>query len=151
MHWRRNNMKKLSVFIVILVGVLFLTGCGGSKVEFDFEKTQKTIESELSGMKVIKDDTLEDVYGLDLSIMEKYVFKQNEDGDFYAIIKTSDVDTVKDNMNDYFEKVQKFNKNYSPERIQILEDRLEKEIDDYLVYIVAKDADSIYEKITKNM
>lgn len=144
-------MKKLSVFIVVLVGILFLTGCGSSKVKFDYDKAQKTIESELSGMKSIKNDTLEDVYGLDLSLMDKYVFKQNSDGDFYAIIKTNEVDTVKDNMNDYFEKVQKFNKNYSPERIEILEDRLEKEIDDYLVYIVAKDADSIYEKIIKDM
>lgn len=144
-------MKKLSVIIVILVGVLSLTGCGESKVKFDFDKAQNTIESELSGMKDIKKDTLEDVYGLDLSIMEKYVFKQNEDGDFYAIIKTNNVDSVKDNMNDYFDKVQKFNKNYSPERIKMLDNRLEKEIDDYLVYIVAKDADSIYEKITKNM
>ena len=144
-------MKKIKIVLIALAIVLLITGCGSSKTTFDYEKSKSIIEKELSDMKAIEDSTLEDVYNLDLSIMSKYTFKQNSDGDFYAIIETNDLDTVKDNMNDYFEKVQKFNKNYSPERIEILENRVEKEIDNYLIYIVAEDADDIYEKIINEM
>lgn len=35
-------------------------------------------------------------------------------------------------MEKYFDKIQKFNTNYSPERLQILDNRVEKEIGDLL-------------------
>ena len=40
---------------------------------------------------------------------------------------------------------------YSQKRIEILDNRLEKEIDDYLIYIVSENADEIYDEIIKNM
>ena len=58
---------------------------------------------------------------------------------------------IKKDMENYFEKVKTFNANYSPERLQILEDRVEKEIGDYLIYIVAENADEIYENIINNL
>ena len=54
-------------------------------------------------------------------------------------------------MNDYFEKVKQFNQSYSPERLQILENRVEKQIGNYLIYIVAEDANDIYTEIINNM
>ena len=144
-------MKSVKYIVLFLVIGLFLVRCESKKVSFDYDKAQKIIEKEITGLKKIDDDTLVDVYNLDLSVMDKHVFKQNTDGDFYAIIKTKDVDSIKDNMNDYFDKVQKFNKNYSQKRIEILDNRLEKEIDDYLIYIVSENADEIYDEIIKNM
>ena len=142
-------MKKISVLVMILLSIIIVGGC--TKNSFNSDEAKKIIEDNISDLKEISDETLEDVYSMDLSEMKEYTFKQNKDGDFYAIIKTDNVDGVKASMNDYFEKVQKFNTNYSPERIEILDNRVEKEIDDYLVYIVSKDADDIYDKIIENM
>ena len=83
--------------------------------------------------------------------MEVHVIKQNTEGDLYAIIKTNEKTQVKNDMVKYFEKIQKFNANYSPERLEILNNRVEKEIGDYLIYIVAKNADEIYNNIVKSL
>ena len=112
---------------------------------------ESAIEKHLSGMVKIEDGTLEDAYGLNLDNMEKWSFKQNEEGDLYAIIKTSNKVAVKNGMKDYFAKVKDFNASYSPERLEILENRLEKELGNYLIYIVAKDGNTIYNDILKTM
>ena len=52
-------------------------------------------------------------------------------------------------LKDYFEKVKSFNENYSPERIELFDNRVEKEIDSYLIYIIHKDAEDIYKDILK--
>ena len=52
---------------------------------------------------------------------------------------------------EYFEKIQKFNANYSPERLEIFNNRVEKEIGDYLIYIIAEDADDIYDEIVDSL
>ena len=54
-------------------------------------------------------------------------------------------------MKDYFGKVKEFNTAYSPERLEILENREEKEIGDTLIYIVAEDASDIYQDILENI
>lgn len=141
-------MKK---FITMLLACLFLVGCESKSTEFDMDKAISTIESKLSNMEVIAEGTLKDAYGLDLSSAEKYVFKQNKNGDFYAIIKTTSKSNTKENMDKYFEKVKDFNSSYSPERLKLLNDRLEKEVGNYLIYIIAKDADDIYQNILDNL
>ena len=83
--------------------------------------------------------------------MEVHIIKQNTDGDLYAIIKTNEKSKVKNDMTKYFEKIQKFNANYSPERLEILNNRVEKEIGDYLIYIVAENSDEIYNNIVKSL
>lgn len=144
-------MKKFIVLLFV-VSAIIMTGCGNDNVsKLDIKNTENIIEKDLKNMKEVDDSSLEDVYDLDLSKMDEHVIKQNEDGDLYAIIKTSDKTSVKNVMEKYFEKVQQFNKNYSPERLEILDSRLEKEIGDYLIYIVSKDASKIYDKIVKSL
>ena len=141
-------MKK----IIILVGILLLvTGCGKTVSNLDMKKTQNIIEESLKEMVDVEDDSLTDVYGLDLDLMDEHVIRLNDNGDLYAIIKTKQKAKVKNEMTKYFEKVQKFNTNYSPERIEILNNRVEKEIGDYLIYIVAENAETIYKNIVDNM
>lgn len=141
-------MKKI---LFTLVAIILLTGCGNEITNLDLNKASNTIEESLKEMQAIEDSTLEDVYGLDLSKMEEYVIKQNNNGDLYAIIKTTDKVAVKEDMDEYFEKIKEFNTAYSPERLQILEDRLEKEVGDFLVYIIAEDADTIYKNVLDDM
>ena len=144
-------MKRI---ILVLLGIIFigsLTGCGQTNNKFSFDKAKEIIEKRLTNLEEIKESTLEDVYNLDVSKMDKYVFKTNSDGDFYAIIKTDNISEVKVNMKDYFDKVRKFNTNYSPERLELLNNRVEKEIDSYLIYIIAESANDIYSDILKSL
>lgn len=124
-----------------------LSGCTNTTTEIDMGKTQTVIENTLKEMVVVDDETLIDVYNLDLSLMETHTIKQNTEGDLYAVIKTDNKQKVKEQMDGYFEKVKQFNTAYSPERLEILENRVEKEIGNYLIYIVAEDADDIYKDI----
>ena len=144
-------MKKFLTVLMVAM-LMFVTGCGNNDIsELNVEETKKIIEQDLKDMKDVSEDSLEDVYGLNLDLMEVHVIKENTSGDLYAIIKTTDKNQTKKDMENYFEKVKTFNANYSPERLQILEDRVEKEIGDYLIYIVAENADAIYENIINNL
>lgn len=144
-------MKKFLTVLMVAM-LMFVTGCGNNDIsELNVDETKKIIEQDLKDMKDVSEDSLEDVYGLNLDLMEVYVIKENTSGDLYAIIKTTDKNQTKKDMENYFEKVKTFNANYSPERLQILEDRVEKEIGDYLIYIVAENADEIYENIINNL
>ena len=137
-------MKK---YVFLFVIMLLLVGCGNNSKELDMIKAGQAIEKSLSNMATIEDSTLTDAYGLNLKDMEEWKFKQNEDGDLYAIIKTSNKVAVKNAMKEYFAKVKDFNSSYSPERLEILENRLEKELGNYLIYIVAKDSNTIYNDV----
>ncbi|MBQ8871411.1 MAG: DUF4358 domain-containing protein [Bacilli bacterium] len=144
-------MKKFLTVLMVAM-LMFVTGCGNNDIsELNVDETKKIIEQDLKDMKDVSEDSLEDVYGLNLDLMEVHVIKENTSGDLYAIIKTTDKNQTKKDMENYFEKVKTFNANYSPERLQILEDRVEKEIGDYLIYIVAENADEIYENIINNL
>lgn len=143
-------MKKIVAVLSIFI-LLFVTGCGNTVSELNVDNTKSIIESDLKNMQEVADDSLKDVYGLNLDLMEEHIVKQNTDGDLYAIIKTSEKSKVKNDMTKYFEKIQDFNTNYSPERLEILNNRIEKEIGDYLIYIVAENADEIYNNIVKSL
>lgn len=144
-------MKKFLTVLMVAM-LMFVTGCGNNDIsELNVDETKKIIEQDLKDLKDVSEDSLEDVYGLNLELMEVHVIKENTSGDLYAIIKTTDKNQTKKDMENYFEKVKTFNANYSPERLQILEDRVEKEIGDYLIYIVAENADEIYENIINNL
>ena len=132
---------------VLMIGLIFLlVGCSKGN-NFTIEVGSSVIDKKLDNMEVIAESTLTDAYNLDLSSMQEYVFKQNTEGDFYALIKTDNTAEVKKQMNNYFERVKDFNSSYSPERLVILNNRLEKQLDNYLIYIVADNADEIYSLI----
>ena len=145
-------MKKIRIICFIFISIL-LVGCSQNNDinTIDMNDTSKIIEKDLKNMKEINKDDLEDIYSLDLSNIDKIIVKENNNGDLYAIVKAKDIQAVKESMNDYFEKVKQFNQSYSPERLEILENRLEKQIGNYLIYIVAKDADKIYSDVTSNL
>lgn len=141
-------MKKIAIVLII---TLILGGCGSESTEIDIERTSSIIEESLSDMENVDESSLTDVYGINLDIVSEYVIKLNADGDLYAILKTSDKVETKDDMDNYFERIKEFNTAYSPERLEILENRLEKEVGDYLIYIVAEDAENIYQDVLDGM
>jgi len=142
-------MKKV---VWLFVCLLLITGCGNEELkELNLEKSALAVEETLKNMTDIDKDTLENVYEIDFNLIEEYVIKENEEGDLYAIIRTNNKSSLKENMDSYFEKVRDFNTAYSPERVEILDSRLEKEIGEFLIYIVAKDANKIYNDIIHTM
>ena len=108
-------MKKIVAVLSIFI-LLFVTGCGNTVSELNVDNTKSIIETDLKNMQEVDKDSLKDVYGLNLDLMEVHIIKQNTDGDLYAIIKTNEKSKVKNDMTTYFEKIQKLNANYSPER-----------------------------------
>ena len=144
-------MKRIALGMIILTLITLVVGCNNTVSELNVTETQKIIENKLKNMEVVDEELLEDVYGLDLSKMDVHIIKQNSEGDLYAIIKATDKASVKNDMKKYFEKVEKFNTNYSPERLEILSNRVEKEIGDYLIYIVSENAENIYSEILKTL
>ena len=140
-------MKRIALGMIILTLITLVVGCNNTVSELNVTETQKIIENKLKNTEVVDEELLEDVYGLDLSKMDVHIIKQNSEGDLYAIIKATDKASVKNDMKKYFEKVE----NYSPERLEILSNRVEKEIGDYLIYIVSENAENIYSEILKTL
>ena len=146
-------MKKIYLIsLTIIFGLL----CGFSKnmgnlTEIDMNKVSNILDSNLKNMNKVEEDELKDVYSLDTTNMEKYIIKVNKDGDLYAIIKCKDIEATKQSMEDYFKKVKDFNQSYSPERLKILENREEREIGNYIIYIVSKNSEELYQKIIKSL
>lgn len=140
-------MKKILVMLMML---FMMTGCGEIK-ELDISKASNAVEKTLIGMETIESETLDDVYDIDLELLEEYVIKQNTEGEMYAIILTNNKAEVKENMENYFDKVRDFNTAYSPETVKLIDDRLEKEIGNYLIYIVSNDSEKVYQDIINTM
>ena len=134
-------MKKK--ILIILAMTFLLVGCGKTS-KFTMQLGSESFDEKLDNMEIIANSTLTDAYNLDLTKMDEYVFKQNTNGDFYAIIKTDEPTTIKSEMSEYFKRVKDFNSSYSPERLSLLENRLEKQLDNYLIYIIAENSDDIY-------
>ena len=93
-------MKKFLTVLMVAM-LMFVTGCGNNDIsELNVDETKKIIEQDLKDMKDVSEDSLEDVYGLNLELMEVHVIKENTSGDLYAIIKTTDKNqTKKDEKN----------------------------------------------------
>ena len=142
-------MKKILVMLMML---FMMTGCGESEIkDLDISKASNAVEQTLAGMETIESETLDDVYDIDLELLEEYVIKQNNDGEMYAIILTNNKSDVKEDMEDYFDKVRDFNTAYSPETVKLIDERLEKEIGNYLIYIVSNDSEKVYQDIINTM
>ena len=141
-------MKKIIVLLLLFI----ITGCGSSEIkDLDINKTSQIIENSLLNMETVEGEELENIYDLNLNSLSEYVVKQNDDGDMYAIVKTEDKVSVKEQMDNYFDKVRDFNTAYSPERVELIDNRLEKEIGDYLIFIVSNDSEKIYQDIVNSL
>lgn len=137
-------MRKIYILIALLLAV---TACGNQSKNIDINKASIAIEESLDDMVNIEGDTLEKVYGVSLSNIEEFIVKQNGEGDMYAIIKAKDKSKVEKDMDGYFAIIKRYNEQFEPDRLKTLENRLEKEIGNYLIYIVSEDALDIYEDI----
>lgn len=143
-------MKK--IYIILTLILLLVTGCGGDNAStIDLKKASEALDKKYTEMVSFTDSELESIYGLDLSIFEEYVIKSSSktNGDFYAIIKvdSQNKNDAKSAMDGLFAVLEKQSNLYSPEAVEILNNKLSTSVGDYLIYIASSDNDEYYNEI----
>ena len=159
-------MKKICKLLVVLVALIICVGCGKEE-EKSVVKTfdKNTAKSNISALK-FKDvdfqfdetknynnaDALK-VYGVDTSLMQEalyYIASDVVDPSMFIIAKVNadDEAVFKYQIKDMFDKYYNAYNNYYPKEAKMITNRLEKEYEGYLIYIVAYDTNSVYQAIT---
>lgn len=155
-------MKKI---LLIIMGLFLITGCGEKKEEnnLDVKLNMDDIKENLSSIKIgdgnpynemdsVNDLELIDGYGIDVTLLEDYVIyisSSVEDPSMYMVLKVSEENksVVKYQVDDMFNQYLSAYKGYYPEAATIIEDKMEKEYNGYLIYIVSNDNQKVYDEI----
>jgi len=160
-------MKKLRKILFVLLVAVLLVGC--EKEEEKETNVAKTLNKEEVKEKVGKltfsdseftftedksfnnSDAIK-VYGVDTSLMEDtvyYIASDIVDPSMFIVAKVSDDNEAvfKYQIKDMFEKYYNAYNNYYPKEAKMINDRLEKEYEGYLIYVVSYDNNSVYQAI----
>ncbi len=155
-------MKKIKIIVIVLLAFLCV-GCGsGKSATRDFYKdvaknkiadiTFSESQFTFSNTSNINNKDALSVYGVDISKFEDYLFYISSDvvdPSMYLIVKPSDDDKsiVKYQVNELFSKYFNAYNNYYPKEAKMITDRLEKEYEGYLIYIVSYNNEKVYQAI----
>lgn len=154
-------MKKI---LLIITCMLIMTGCTEEpKTETNDKLSMNKIEENISTLVVkdgkpfenkesVNDLDLIEGYGIDVSLLEEYVIyisSSVEDPSMYMVLKPTKEQrsVVKYQVKDMLDKYLSAYMGYYPEAATIIEDKMEKEYSDYLIYIVSQDNQKVYNKI----
>ena len=154
-------MKKI---LLIIMGLFLITGCGEKKEEnLNVKLNMNEIKDNLSKLKIEdinpysnldsdNDLDLIDGYGIDVTLLDDYVIyisSSVEDPSMYMVLKVNEENksVVKYQVDDMFDKYLTAYKGYYPEAATIIEDKMEKENNGYLIYIVSNDNQKVYDEI----
>lgn len=154
-------MKKI---LLIIVCMFIITGCGNKEeVNDNVSLSMSEIKESLSSLKIddgvpyssldsVNDLDLIEGYGIDVTLLEDYVIyisSSVEDPSMYMVLKPVDGKTsvLKYQVDDMFDKYLSAYMGYYPEAATIIEEKLEKEYNGYLIYVVSNDNQKVYDKI----
>lgn len=98
------------------------------------------------------DDLLEQQFNINKDDLEEYLIKvpvMITNSNSYMILKPKDgkADAVKQAMNAYMTKLEEQWKTYLPDQYELVQNRLEEEYGDYLIYIISSDNTSVMNAI----
>ena len=156
-------MKKV---IIAIICVLCLSGCTSSDKSDTKVLDLASIKSELSELKIDSEypfknneyinnkETIE-YYELDLSLIDDYlIYLPSEvvNASMYMIIKPKkeEVSVVKYQVEELFDGLYNAYEGYYPKQAKLIKDRMSKELNGYLIYVVSTDNDKVYDTIKKN-
>ena len=141
-------MKKL--FIGFILVLFFVVGCGNNTNidNLDIKGASESFDKEFKNMSIIDDTQLKVIYGLNVDLLQEYSIKSSSlnNGNFYALIKTESKNKkeVQDQMQKMFGIMSEQSNLYSPEAVDLINNRLETSMGDYLIYIISDDNDKYY-------
>lgn len=97
-------------------------------------------------------ESIEDVLGLKEDQVEEFLMATPMmivRSDTYIIVKPSEGNkkVVKEKIDEYMDALEKQWETYLPEQYELVKNRLEKELGDYLIYVVSIDNDLVYKTI----
>ena len=156
-------MKKI---LLIITCFLFMTGCSNETENSNAKLSMDKIKDNLAVIKVestepfnneesVNDLDLIEGYGIDVTLLDEYVIyisSSVEDPSMYMVLKPASdkKSVVKYQVEDMFDRYLSAYMGYYPEAATIIEDKMEKEYNDYLIYIVSLDNQKVYEEILKS-
>ena len=155
-------MKKL--FYVLIATALLFTGCSKEEERtLDLELAKEKISSitfdedfKFDDEENINNNEALSVYGVDSSLFEESLFYLSStvvDPSMYLIVKANSEDeaVLKYQIEEMFTNYYNYYNSYYPEEAKMIEDRLEKELYGYLIYIVSYDNDAVYQAIEESL
>lgn len=153
-------MKK----IILVLLVFLLVGC--SSKEENKTMSLESLKSGLTELKIedkvsfgnkdnINDLDVIDSYGMDVSLFDDYLIyisTEVEDPSMFMVVKPKEGEeaVVKYQIDDFFSVYHAAYNGYYPEVAYMIENRKEVKLGDYLVYVISKDNDKVYDVIKKN-
>lgn len=153
-------MKK----IMLILGVLLLSGCSSSNVSktMDFGNLKNDLielkiedKNIFSNTENINDLDVIDSYGMDVKLLDDYLIyisTEVEDPSMYMIVlpKEGEEAVVNYQIDDFFSVYHAAYNGYYPEVAYMIENRKEEKVGNYLVYVISKDNNRVYDVIKKN-
>lgn len=143
-----EKMKKK--FLLVLGATLLLfTGCKKEEL-LDFEQIKPMLETLVINentvfppLKEVSEEDLKNVYGIDAALTEEIHFMQAEDSTkaqmyIIALPKNGKEKELKKQIDTYFESLQLQADMYNPANADMIKNKEEKQIGNYLVYIVSE-------------
>ena len=139
---------KLKKIIMVIGLAIILAGCNKSASTLDMKKASTSLDEKYQNMALMSDKELEGIYNQDTTLMEEYIIKssENQDGNFYALIKvkSENKEKVKNNMDEMFSILENQSSLYSPEAVNLIKNKLATSVGDYLIYIVSENNQEMY-------
>lgn len=139
---------KLKKIIMVIGLAIILAGCNKSASTLDMKKASTSLDEKYQNMALMSDKELEGIYNQDITLMEEYIIKasENQDGNFYALIKvkSENKEKVKNNMDEMFSILENQSSLYSPEAVNLIKNKLATSVGDYLIYIVSENNEKMY-------
>lgn len=139
---------KLKKIIMVIGLSIILAGCNKSVSTLDMKGASTSLDEKYQNMALMSEKELEGIYNQDITLMEEYIIKssENQDGNFYALIKvkSENKEKVKNNMDEMFSILENQSSLYSPEAVNLIKNKLATSVGDYLIYIVSENNEEMY-------
>lgn len=121
----------------------------------DLLKTIKNSKRKVFGMLMnVESSDIEALTGVNPDDLDEFLVKNSvmTQASSYYILKpkAGKEDKVEDAMDDYMDNLEEQWKTYLPDQYELVENRLEEEYGDYLIYIISSDNELVYKTIKKS-